>query len=81
MDSRRREIARSPRGWILHCSEESPDFTFSVLCGTVGLYEVQIALSFDERGAYMIAGDAYLDGLAEQIRAHPQRYEARSIAG
>jgi hypothetical protein len=50
----------------------------SVLCGGIGMYELNIPLSAEE-GERALNDSAFLDSLAEAVRAHPQDYSEKSV--
>ena len=49
-------------------------YVMSVLCGTVGLYEVEVKLTESQIGDYEARGENMLDELAEVIRNNPENY-------
>jgi hypothetical protein len=72
------EIKRKDWFYILYRSDEG--LLLSVLCGTVGLYEVTVLLT-DEEAARYLADEGYLDELAAAIRFAPDSYLDRRVAG
>jgi hypothetical protein len=67
--------------------QKSWDYTFSrntngqlilsVLCGTVGLFEIDIILNQDETTQYNKDGEAFIEQLAKQIRDNPHAWSER----
>jgi|KBSMisStaDraftv2_1062788.scaffolds.fasta_scaffold99277_2 hypothetical protein len=58
--------------------DEHQALVLSVLCGGVGMYELNIPLS-DEDGQRALNDEGFLDGLAEAIRTQPQNYAEKSV--
>lgn len=76
--SNRRTLHQEPWSWTLEQIDEG--LLLTVLCGTVGLYEVAVVLEPDEVAAWRHHGAAGLEPLAEAIRydGTGQRFAARS---
>lgn len=55
------------------------EIIISVLCGTVGLYEIEIVLSETEKKNFRDDGEFFLDELANDIRNNPSKYKDRQI--
>ena len=51
----------------------------SVVCGSVGLFEVDIVLNQEETDQYNELGEVYIDELAKQIRHNPNDWSSRKI--
>jgi len=51
----------------------------SVLCGSVGLFELDIILNQKETEEYNKIGETYIDQLAKQIRYNPNDWSLRKI--
>lgn len=51
----------------------------SVLCGTVGLYEVEIILNKEETLKYNELGDNFIKRLSKEISQNPEKYSERKI--
>ncbi|TWB41946.1 hypothetical protein [Nitrospirillum pindoramense] len=71
-----RKVAEKAWTYILY--ETGTGHVLSVLCGGIGIYELNIPLTTAE-AARALADSAYLDGLAAEIRMHPQQFAARSV--
>jgi hypothetical protein len=71
-----REIAREAWAWRL-LESHSQELWLSVVCGTVGLYEINLQLSFEERNRYMESGIAAIAALAADICSRPSSYAHR----
>lgn len=54
-------------------------YVLSVLCGSVGLYELNIKLNAAETSEYLDKGLEYLEGLVKQIRNSPSSFQNRAI--
>ena len=50
----------------------------SVLCGGVGMYELNISLG-NKVAIRAIEDEEFLEKLASEVREHPQQYSGRSI--
>ena len=72
-----KEILRSQ--WEYMLCEKDGDLIFSVVCGTIGIYQVNIILNLDETENYEQKGEDYLKELAEKIRYSPKSYNDRHI--
>ncbi|MDF1549195.1 MAG: hypothetical protein P1P88_15320 [Bacteroidales bacterium] len=72
-----KEILRSQ--WDFMLCEKDGDLLFSVICGTIGIFEVNILLNAEEIENYNKKGDEYLKELAEQSRYSPKSYNDRHI--
>jgi hypothetical protein len=59
--------------------EPNGSLVISVLCGTVGLYEVRVRLNEDEIGRYQAEGVESLDDLATRIRKDESKFKSRMI--
>jgi len=70
------EIARKDWYWILYRSGER--LLLSVLCGTVGMYDLTLRLSDEEEARYR-SDPGYLDELAAAVRYSPDSYRERSV--
>ena len=55
----------------------SNTYTLSVLCGTVGMYEVEVILSNNQVKDYKQRGESAIDELAEAIRVNPNQYHKK----
>lgn len=74
-----KELAKESWNYILS-ENESGDLIFSVISGSVGLYDIKIRLIADEINQYRKEGKLYLATLANEIRNHESRFDARKIA-
>lgn len=72
-----KEILRSQ--WEYMLCEKDSDLIFSVVCGTIGIYQINIILNPEEIENYIQKGEVYLKELAEKIRYSPKSYNARHI--
>lgn len=69
----------SPWQWTLY---ELPtgDWVLCVVCGTAGIFENHVALTFDERNEYAVTGKASLDCLAAEVRSNPAKFQDRQTS-
>lgn len=51
----------------------------TVMCGTVGLYELRLELDADEAAPWEREGESYIRDFAATITAHPSRYWHRHL--
>ncbi len=64
--------------WMLFA--EGQHLYLSVLCGTVGIYEINMQLTEDEKIAYRKQGRPYLNQLARQAAGNPYEiFQARHL--
>lgn len=73
-----RELTKSAWNYTLFDNEQG-DFLFTVLCGSVGLYEISIRLTPAETAQYEKDGTTYLDTLADTIRSNEAAFWPRHI--
>lgn len=59
--------------------DEHNNLIFSVLCGSVGLYDTNIQLNEEEKAEFEKRGQSFLDILAEDIRQNESKYNPRHI--
>lgn len=52
----------------------SNQYVLVVLCGSVGLYEVEVRLNSTQIDDYKLKGESVIDKLAEAIRSNPKKY-------
>ncbi len=52
----------------------SDEYVLSVLCGTIGLYEVDVKLTSKQIEDYETYGEKIIDELAQKIRNNPSSY-------
>jgi hypothetical protein len=71
-----KELEKSQWAWTLYEADDG-SLVLSVICGTVGLYEVKYPLTFEDHQQYMIAGTVALNLIADKVRSHPERYSGR----
>ncbi len=67
------EILKKPYEYVLS-KTNSNDYILSVVCGTVGIFEVDITLSIDQIKKYENSGEEFLDELAAKVRSNPKSY-------
>lgn len=66
-------LAESPWDWML-LREAGGDLVLSVLCGSVGMFEVEVVLDRETREAYERHGVSVLRRLAELVQYRPWDY-------
>ncbi|HEY5761510.1 MAG TPA: hypothetical protein VIU34_37070 [Steroidobacter sp.] len=71
-------IAEETWSWML--LNKGDDFLLSVLCGSVGLFELHIRLNEAEKSQYLLHDVSYISNLAEEVRLHPAAFSPRHIA-
>lgn len=62
--------------WVYTLYNTDQGLLFSVVCGGIGLFNVDIALSAEE-AAHAKENSSFLDSLAEKIRNNPEPYMSR----
>jgi hypothetical protein len=67
------------KDWSYTLKRNGSDLTLSVLCGTVGLYEVSIILNENENELFLKQGENFIDTLANNIRSNPESYKSRAL--
>jgi len=72
-------IAEKTWSWMLFA--DGPRRLLSVVCGGVGIYEIEIELTADEIAAYGQTDRGYLDELADAVRSTPMAFEMRRLSG
>lgn len=68
------------KSWQYTLYEEGEKLLLSVVCGTVGVFTVNIELSETEKQAYLEKGERYIDELASEITYNPESFMPRNIA-
>jgi hypothetical protein len=71
------KIAEKSWTYTLYKGEDGA-IVLSVVCGGVGMYELNIPLDHDT-ASKAIADEVFLAECASDIRDHPERYAGRSI--
>jgi hypothetical protein len=67
------------KNWEYTLSDYSRQFRLSVVCGTVGLYEIDIYLDESEIEKYNELGNEFIDKLVKSIQEFPNDYARRKI--
>lgn len=64
--------------WSFALYKQDDRFILSVVCGGVGLYELNIPVSSEDvrKG---LADNDYLRRIADRVRTYPKEYEAMSL--
>ena len=71
------EILRSQYNYMLCDKDEK--LVFSVICGSVAIFEINIFLNKEEIKNYNARGEEYLKELALHIRNNPKSYNDRYV--
>jgi hypothetical protein len=72
-------IKLAEKRWTYTLCKSGESNILSVVCGGVGLFELNIPLS-DVDGAKALADKGFLEQLAAEIANNPQKYSAQSIS-
>ncbi|CAM3251204.1 hypothetical protein VINE108274_23670 [Vibrio neptunius] len=64
--------------WLLF--QHTNDMYLSVVCGTVGMFTIEIQLTHSEASSYKLTGKSYIAQLASSIRAKPEYFTLRKVA-
>ncbi len=67
------------RNWSWMLFEDEGIFILSVICGSVGIYTLEIQLSANELAEYRAKGEKFLDVIARDISYAQSKYTARQI--
>lgn len=59
--------------------QDSDDLILAVVCGGVGMFEMKVVLTDEEKSKYEELGSPYLDDLAYDIGRNTSKYEERAI--
>ena len=76
-DTSMKEVLKKRWSYVLY--ESGQNYILSVLCGTVGLYELRIQLNEEEVAMYKADGVGYIENLVKTIQAEPDNYTDRRI--
>ena len=68
-----KEVLKKQWVYTLYKTENN-EYIFSVVCGTIGIFEVDITLSVDQIKKYENQGEVFLDELAAKVRYSPESY-------
>lgn len=71
-----REILRKQWTYILY-KTESNKYILSVVCGTVGLFDIDVELSSDQVQKFENQGESFIDEVAAEIRYNPSKYSKK----
>ena len=71
------EVASSNWKYILY--RYNDDFVLSVLCGTVGVFDVNIELDKEEKAKYLSEGIDFINNLSYKVSGSPTSYSDRRI--
>ena len=71
------EVARIHWQYILYRYHN--DFVLSVVCGTVGIFEVNIGLDKEEKAKYLSEGIDFINYLSYKVSSSPGSYLDRHI--
>jgi hypothetical protein len=66
--------------WDYTLAETNGAYKLSVMCGTVGAYELEFILNESEINQYLKSGDKFIETLANDVREHPSKYKERKVS-
>lgn len=69
----------SKKEWNYILYEKNGQYIFSVICGTVAQFEVEIKFNVEEIDRYNSEGEYFLDLYAENLRNNPSMWANRKI--
>jgi hypothetical protein len=72
-----KKIIDKPWNYTLYQTENK--YTLSVLCGGVGMYEIEIELNKEEADSYKEKGESYIDILAKEIQENTNQWIHRKV--
>jgi hypothetical protein len=72
-----KEILRSQ--WDYMLCEKDRKLVFSVICGSVAIYEINIFLNEEEIRNYETIGEEFLKELATHVRNKPELFKLRNL--
>jgi hypothetical protein len=73
-------IAEEPWAWMLFSNEDGALY-LTAMCGTVGLYSVDLQLSDSEAADFLAIGRSAIEAMARDVSYQSSKYQARHIAG
>lgn len=65
------------KAWAYSLYRDGENFALSVLCGKVGLFEINIVLSEEEKAEFYSQGEPYVEELAKAIQSSPSQFANR----
>lgn len=71
-----KEIINKP--WDYRFFEKNSKFYLSVMCGSIGVFEINIELSEEECFLYEKSGVGFIDELAKNIQLNPSKFSERN---
>lgn len=60
--------------WNYQLIKNNDTYKLSVMCGTVGLYEIEIELTNEQINEYKNKGKEFIEDLVKLIRSNPNDY-------
>lgn len=66
------KITEKHYDYILY--KENEEYIFSVLCGTIAVFDVTIKFNQQEQEEYQQKGEAFLDTFSDTIRSNPESF-------
>ncbi len=70
-------LAESNWNWMLY--QDSDSYILSVLCGSIGMFTLELILSAEEVSDYLERSDKAIDKLARAVCSNPEAYQSRQI--
>jgi hypothetical protein len=71
-------VAKERMSWMLFRSND--EYFLSILCGTVGIYEMAISLNKVETQSFKNEGEQFISRLAQSVRNAPGSFTNRQCA-
>lgn len=68
-----KELLKKPWRYTLYINEAGSHI-LTVICGTIGLYEVEHILTNEQLLKYRAQGEVFIDALAKDISYTPRKY-------
>ena len=72
-----KKIIEKEYNYILYKDKE--EYIFSVLCGTIAVFDVTIKFNQEEQAEYQQKGEAFLDYFSSTIRSYPEDFFERRV--
>lgn len=72
-----KEIIKQP--WQYSFYQDEQELILSVVCGSIGIFEITIKLNEVEKTEYELRGLEYIEELAKKIQYTPSLYSDRNI--
>jgi hypothetical protein len=67
------------KSWVYSLYENDTDIILSIVCGTVGIFEINIVLNSFEKEQFLVEGDIFIERLVQDVQNKPNLYTSRHI--